>query len=396
MKSSSLHRSMLCLGLIALAGCGNHGSKGAPPPPDVTVYTLHPQDAPLIQNLVGRLSAYRTADVRARVSGLLLKRTYDEGTDVKKGQLLYQIDPSVYRADLNTALGQLAQAQASYANYHQIAQRYRGLIAQHYISEVELETAEANERNAAAGVKAQQAAVDNARLKLGWTYVRAPIAGRAEQQQLTEGALVGDSSNDSGNSGTLLTTVDQIDPLYVNFNMPVTDLDHLLLGQTQGTMSLHDRRQTKVRLTLPDGTPIPQVATLDFSSVLTDAATGAVTLRAILPNPQHLFSPGQYVHLKANMGVQHHTFLIPQAGLQRDTQGAYVLVVGQDGKVARKDVASDSLVNGYWQVSSGLDDGDRIVVDGIQQAAPGSKVKPIEAAQGSSNAAAPARSASHP
>lgn len=387
MKPTSLHMPLLCLGLVALAGCGKSEAPPQQAPADVTTVTLHPTDAPVIQHLQGRLSAYRTADVRARIAGVLLKRTYKEGTDVKQGQLLYQIDPAPYRATLNTDLGQLAQAKASYFNYHSIANRYRQLIGQHYISQQDLDTAEANERNADAAVTAAQATVDNARIQLDWTSVRAPISGRAEQQQFTEGAMVGSSGADTGAGGTLLTTVDQIDPLYVNFNIAVTDLNRLQMGQASGAVTLDQQQQTRVRLTLPDGTPIPQEATLDFSSVLTDATTGAVTLRATLPNPQRLFYPGQYVALAAGLGTLHHVFVVPQAALQRDTRGAYVLVIDSNNKVVRKDVNSDSLTDAGWIVAKGLNDGDRVVVDGIQLAMPGSTVKPHEAKPASSGSA---------
>ncbi|MHC1481386.1 efflux RND transporter periplasmic adaptor subunit [Frateuria aurantia] len=391
MKPTSPHMPLLCLGLIALAGCGKSEAPPKPSPPDVTVFTLHPTDAPVIQHLQGRLSAYRTADVRARIAGVLLKRTYKEGTDVKEGQLLYQIDPAPYRATLNTDLGQLAEAKASYFNYHSIAERYRQLIGRHYISQQDLDTAEANERNAAASVTAAQATVDNARIQLGWTSVRAPIAGRAEQQQYTEGAMVGASGSDSGTSGTLLTTVDQVDPLYVNFNIAVSDLNRLQMEAAKGGASLSSQ-QAQIHLTLPDGTPIPQVATMDFSSVLTDSTTGAVSLRATLPNPDRLFYPGQYVQLAAGLGTLHSVFVVPGAALQRDTQSAYVLTVDKDNKVVRKNVTGESLTDKGWIVTSGLQDGDRVVTDGIQLATNGATVSPHEAAPAASSSAPAAAS----
>jgi len=402
MKSSSLRTSLLCLGLISLTACGGKGKEGQQqmPPPEVGVVKAQPQSVPLTKDLVGRLSAYRSADVRARVSGVLLKRVYQEGTDVKKGQVLFEIDPSVYQSTLNSSQANLASAQASYANAHKAAQRFRELRPQGYVSQSDLDNAEASERTGAAAVKQAQAAVESARINLGFTHVTAPIDGRAGQQQLTEGALVGNSAADGGANSTLLTTVDQLDPLYVNFTVSAADLDRLRTAQTAGKVQLSDQNKTSVQITLPDGSKFDQQGTLDFSGVNVDPTTGAVSLRAQLPNPQHRLLPGTYVTITANLGEQQNVFVIPQQGISRDVAGAYALVVGQDGNVARKPVTADNQLSGNWIVTSGLASGDQVIVSGLQVVQPGKPAKatpwqPDQKAGGPGQAAAGSDKSAH-
>ena len=379
MKSTSLRTLLLCLGLLSLAACGKGKEQGQGqhqmPPPEVGVIKAQPQSTPLTKDLVGRLSAFRSADVRARVSGVLVKRVYQEGTDVKQGQVLFEIDPSVYQAALNSSQANLASAQAAYENFHKTAQRFRQLRPQGYVSQSDLDTAEANERTSAAAIKQAQAAVESARINLGFTRVTSPIDGRAGQQQLTEGAIVGNSTADSGSNSTLLTTVDQLDPLYVNFTVSSADLDRLRAAQTAGKVVLTDQNKTTVQITLADGSKYDQAGTLDFSGVNVDPTTGAVNLRALLPNPVHRLLPGTYVTITANLGEQHSVFLIPQQGILRDVAGAYALVVGQDGKVVRKNVTAENMSTGNWIVTSGLTAGDQIIVSGVQAVQPGGPAK---------------------
>jgi membrane fusion protein (multidrug efflux system) len=376
MKSSPLRAPLLCLGLVALVGCGKGaGQPPQAPTPQVGVVQARPQAVPLTKDLVGRLSAYRSADVRARVSGVLVKRAYQEGTDVKQGQLLFQIDPAPYRAALNAALATLAQDQASYANYHATAARYRSLRPQGYVSQQDLDNAEANERTAAAAVKQAQANVESARINLGYTSVTSPIDGRAGQQQVTEGALVGTSTADAGASSTLLTTVDQLDPLYVNFTMSAADMEMMRHAQTTGSVVLSDPNKTTVQITLPDGSKYDQDGTLDFSDTTVNPTTGAINLRALVPNPQRRLLPGMYVTLTANLGQRNNVFLIPQQGILRDVTGAYALVVGQDGKVQRKGVTADTTSGTDWVVTGGLATGDQVIVSGVQAVQPGAPAK---------------------
>ena len=373
MKPSSLRTPLLCLCLLVLAACGKKSAENGPPkmpPPDVGVIAVQPQNTPLTRDLVGRLSAYRSADVRARVSGVLLKRDYEEGTDVERGQLLFEIDPTPLKAVLSAAQASLAQAQATWTNNKVTAQRVRELAPKGYVSKADLDNALAAERSSAAAVQAAQANVQTARINLGYAHVTAPISGRAGQQQVTEGALVGNGA------ATLLTTVEQIDPLYVNFTLSVESLENMRQAQREGNVTLAGQNKASVRIALPDGSTYAEPGTVDFSAATVNPATGAVDLRATIPNPKHVLLPGMYVTLQANLGQRHKVFLVPQQALQRDTTGAYVMTVGADNKVVRKDVVTTDMSGADWVVSEGLQAGDKVVVSGIQNVKEGEPAKP--------------------
>ena len=375
MKSTSMRTPVLCLSLLALAACGKQQGPPQMPPPTVGVVEAQPQDVPLTKDLVGRLSAYRSADVRARVSGLLLKRAYTEGTDVKQGQLMFQIDPAPYKAALAAAQAALASAQATYTNAHIVANRDRQLVPKGYISQAQADSDEATERSSLAAVKQAEANVQTAQVNLSYTNVTSPIAGRAGEQQVTEGAIVGASTTDTGSSSTLLTTVDQIDPMYVNFTLSASDLDALQHAQHAGNVSLSEQNKTTVQITMPSGNKYEQLGALDYSSVIVNPNTGAINMRAQAPNPQQRLLSGMYVTLTVNMGELNKVYLIPQAAIQRDPAGAYALIVGKDGNVAQKRVVADSMRGNDWVVTNGLDAGDQVIVSGIQAVKPGAPAK---------------------
>ena len=371
----------MLVGLVACKGGaqgGPGGMAGAMSPPEVGVIEAKTGDVTLQQDMVGRLSAIRSADVRARVPGVLQKRVYDEGSDVHEGQVLFQIDPAQLQAALGQSEASLASAQAIYANAHAAADRARELIAQKYISKSDYDNALAAERSAAAAVQQGKASVDSTRINLGYATVRSPIAGRAGKQQVTEGALVGQGD------ATLLTTVDQIDALYVNFTMSVADqaqMRRLHDGGGAGT--------DNVQVVLPDGTAYEHAGTLDFSGDTVDPTTGAISMRARIPNPDKRLLPGMYVTLKLTMGIEHGAFLIPQAAIQRDAASAYALVVGNDGKVVRKDVDADRSQGSNWIITKGLAAGDQVIVSGLQKAQPGNPAKATPWQPDASAAAAP-------
>lgn len=393
MKFTFSHAVLSCIALLSLTACGGKDKQEQkPPPPTVGVITAKTQSTPLTKDLVGRLSPFRSADVRARVSGILLERTYDEGTNVKKGQVLFQIDPAPLKAALASAEANLAQAQATYTNNKVNARRSHQLAPKGYISKSALDTADANARTSAAGVKQARASVETARINLGYASVKSPIDGRAGEQQVTEGALVGQGA------ATLLTTVDQIDPLYVNFTISASELNEMRSAQRNGNVTLAKPDTASVRVTLPDGSAYPENGTIDFSAASVDSSTGSVKLRAKIPNSAHQLLPGMYVTLKANLGEQHHVFLIPQQALQRDTSGAYVMTVGGDGKVARNDVTAAGEAGSDWIVTSGLKAGEKVVVSGIQNVKEGEPAKATPwqpkpaGASSTGNAPAPASS----
>jgi membrane fusion protein (multidrug efflux system) len=375
MKSRAQRSALSYLCLIVLAAC----SKSAPPPPpaQVAVVKAQSQSVPLERQFVGRLSPYYSANVTARVSGVLLRRNYTEGSQVRAGQLLFEIDPVFYRAQLNNDLALLAEDQATYVNDHITAVRNRKLLPVGSVSQQTVDNSDAAERSAAAKVKADEATVASARVSLNYTRVTAPIGGTAGQQQVTAGAVVGNSTSDAGGSGTLLTTVQQIDPMYVNFTISSADLATLQDAQSAGSVDLSQQNHTTVKIALPNRASYGTAGTLDFSDVTVNAATGSVNLRALVANPQRRLLPGMYVTLTVNFGQQNNVFLIPQQAVQRDTVGAFVFVVNANDKVGRKDVvATDSLGNN-WIVTQGLANGDQIMVTGVQMVREGAPVKPV-------------------
>ena len=357
---------------LAAAGCGKAPSRQMQMPlPQVGVVAVKAQAVPLTRDLVGRLYPTRSADVRARVAGVLQKRVYTEGTDVKQGQLLFQIDPAPLKAALDAQLANLAAAEATYTNNHVAAERARSVADKGLLSKTDLDNALAAERTAAAAVKQAQANVESARINLGYASVTAPIDGRAGQQQVTEGALVGQGT------ATLLTTVEQIDPIYVYFSQAVGELDALRRAQAGGHVSLEETNKAKVEILLPDSSAYAHAGTLDFSDTQVNAATGAVELRGIVPNPDHRLLPGMYVNVRLTLGRITHAYLVPQIALQRDASGAYVFTVGTDAKVALKRVVTDGEQGADFIVSSGLADGDQVIVSGVQHVRPGAPAKAV-------------------
>lgn len=350
--------------------------------------TAHMQSVALERQFVGRLSAYYSANVTARVSGVLLRRNYTEGAPVRTGQVLFEIDPVFYRAQVNNDLAVLAEDQATYVNDHITAARNRKLLPVGSISQQTVDNSDAAERSAAAKVKADEAAVETAKVSLNYTRVTSPISGIAGQQQVTAGAVVGSSTSDSGGSGTLLTTVQQIDPMYVNFTISSSDLATLQQSQTRGSIDLTQQNQTTVQIGLPNRTSYGTAGTLDFSDITVNAATGSINMRALVANPQRHLLPGMFVTLTVNFGQQNNVYLVPQQALQRDTVGGYVMVVNADGKVGRKDVEANNSLGNNWVVTRGLTDGDQIIVTGVQMVKEGAPAKTVAWQPPASSAAA--------
>jgi membrane fusion protein (multidrug efflux system) len=376
MKLAYPHLALLGVSLL-LAACNQATpqSPPAPPPPEVTVIEVHPQSVPVSRELVGRLAPTRVAQVRARVAGIILKRVYTEGTDVNQGDVLYLIDPAPLKAALHAQEAALAKAQADAANAAAIATRYRELAAKKLLARQDLDTALAAERSTAAAVKQAQAAVESVRLDLGYATVTAPIAGRAGRALVTEGALVGQGE------ATQLTTIEQIDPIYVNFSQSVSELREL---QTRLTA----RDPPRVDVLLHDGLPYPRAGTLDFSDLAVDPLTGAVSLRAVLPNPDHSLLPGMFVNLQLTTGVVDKVFVLPQAAVSRDATGAYVLVVDAEGKVAQRRIQIRGMTHSQWFAAGDLRDGDRVIVEGLQRVQPGATARAVFANASAADAAA--------
>ncbi len=376
-------RSFLLLGafaaLLLLSACDKTPPIRAHQPiPEVTVVTAHIQSVPLTHESTGLLAPTKVAQVRARVAGIILKRDYTEGTDVKPGQILFQIDPAALKAALHTEKATLAKAQANAANAALIAKRSQDLAHSGLVSTQDKDTALANKRTTAALVKAAQAGVAQARINLGYTTITAPIAGHAGKARVTEGALVGQGE------ATLLTTIEQINPIYVNFSQSASSLRQLKLsakGHSANNMDIG----TKVEILLPDGSVYPHPGQLNFSAQTVDPRTGTLSLRAIIPNPKRQLLPGMFVNLRLTMGQLKRAFLLPQAAVQRDHMGAYVMVVAASGKVERRRVQTHGMTQTDWIITGKLADGDQVITTGLQKVKPGMVVKADLSAKSASN-----------
>src|SRR5688572_26501177 len=374
---------------LFIAGCGQQQAPPEMPPPEVGVITMRSGPVPLVREASGRLAPTRASDVRARVPGVVQKRFYKEGSMVKEGQPLVQIDPAPYRAQLAAAAANLEQAEAAAKNASVTAQRNRELTRQQLVSRMQLDDSESLERTTAAQVSAARAQLESARINLGYANVTAPISGRAGQMRVLEGALVGQGE------ATLLTTVEQVDPIFVFFDQPASDFERLQRAQAAGQVLISEGNQAEVRVLRADGSEYPHPGTLSFSDFSVNPTTGAVAFRGVIPNPDRMLLPGMYVNVRLTAGVLKNGFQVPQLAVQRDAQGAYVLAVAPDGTVSAKRVDVVSSTGANWVIGNGLADGDQIIVSGLQMARPGMKVvpKPVEAAAPA--AAAPAAQAAN-
>jgi membrane fusion protein (multidrug efflux system) len=385
--------------LALLAACGGQGAApagaaggGQPPPPAVGVLTMASQTVALQTELPGRVEAQRTAQVRARVNGVVLQRQFAEGSVVRAGQPLFLIDPAPYQAALDSAAAQLARAEASLAQTTATAERYKPLAEQRAISQQDYANALAAQKAAQADVAAGRAAVQSARINLGYTQVSAPISGRIGRALVTEGALV------SAAEATQLALIQQTASVYVNFTQSSTELLRLrralAAGQLKRVGGAGDA--VAVNVVLEDGNVLPQAGKLLFSDLSVDATSGQVTLRAEVPNPEGLLLPGQYVRVRLAQAELPGGFLVPQQAVTRTEQGDSLLVVGEGNKPAPRTVKIRSGQGGQWVVTEGLKEGDRVIVDGFQKMfVPGAPVTPVPwqpagAASAASAAAAPA------
>ena len=382
---SLLSRRLAPFGLAAvlaavLAGCGGGSDKGAGgpaggqmPPPEVAVVTVQPGTVQLSTELPGRLEASRIAQVRARATGILLKRTFTEGSDVKAGQVLYQVDAAPYDAALQSAQAQLAQAQAQLAQAGSLAARYKPLVAAQAVSQQEYDAAVAAEKAAQAQVAAGKAAVRAASINLGYTTVTAPISGRIGRSQVTEGALV------SAQEGTQLATIQQINPLYINITQSSAAVLRLREALQAGQLArAGDTEAARVQVLLETGQPYGEAGRLLFTDLSVDPATGQVNLRAEVPNPRGLLLPGMYVRARLEQAQVEGAILLPQQAVTRGTRGDTVLVVGEGGQVMPRPVKIEGAKGDQWIVTDGLKPGEQVMVEGAMKLMLGAKVvKPV-------------------
>lgn len=371
--------------LPALAACHEQEAKasaGAPPPPKVGVVTVQPQPVPRKTILPGRLAAYMVSDVRPQVSGIILKRLFTEGGEVKKGQQLYQIDPATYQAAYDSAAAQLQHDEAVLAAAKAKAESYGPLLKSNTVSEQDYRDTEAAAREAEADIASAKASIEQARINLRYTKVLAPISGTIGRSSVTPGALV------TANQATALTTITQLDPIYVDMNQSATTLLRLKQEMAAGHLQKTPDGSAKVTLKLDDGTTYPLTGKLQFTGVTVNQGTGTVILRAVFPNPAHLLLPGMFVRAEIEEGVNRNAILLPQPAVSRNTHGdATVLVVGADNKVAQRIIQTGAAIGNKWVVTGGLKAGEKVVVDGIQNARPGSVVDPVAPLADSAKAA---------
>lgn len=374
-----------------IPGCSRSGAAGGAPAgpaaPQVGVVTLAAQTVPVTTELPGRTSPYLIAEVRPQVTGIVLERRFAEGGEVKAGQPLYRIDPATYEATLASARAAQAKAEANLASTRAKAQRYAELVAIKAVSQQDNDDAQAALKQAEAELQSAKAAVETARIDVGYTSVASPIGGRIGKSSVTQGALV------TANQATALATVQQLDPIYVDVTQTSADL--LRLRKELGQDARKQSAGVKVTLKLEDGSVYPLAGKLQFSDVTVDPSTGSVTLRALFPNPDRVLLPGMYVKAQIAEGVREQAILAPQQGVTRNAKGeATALVVGANHQLEQRQLVAERTVGDRWLVTSGLAAGDRLVVDGLQKVRPGATVTPVEATPSlvaaAASAAAPA------
>lgn len=364
---------LMLSGSFLLTGCDNNKSEqAAQQPPAVGVVTLKTEPLKISTELPGRTSAYRVAEVRPQVSGIILKRNFVEGSDVKAGQSLYQIDPATYQAAYDSAKGDLTQAQANARIAQLTVKRYKPLLGTKYISQQDYDTAVATAAQNDAAVQVAKANVETARINLAYTKVTSPISGRIGKSSVTEGALVQSAQT------TALATVQQLDPMYVDVTQSSEDFMRLRSELESGQLKQNDGK-ANVTLLMQNGSSYAQTGTLEFSDVTVDETTGSITLRAIVPNPNHTLLPGMFVRARLDEGINPNAMLVPQQAVTRTPTGqATVMVVGADNKVESRQVTTSQAIGDKWLVTDGVKAGERVISTGLQRAKPGAQVTPQE------------------
>ena len=351
-----------------LTGCdGQENPQQHAQAPQVSVHIVKSAPLAVKTELPGRTDAYRVAEVRPQVSGIILHRNFTEGSDVKAGDSLYQIDPATYEAAYDNAKGELVKAQAAANIAHLTVKRYVPLVGTQYVSKQEYDQAVATAQQADASVVAAKAGVESARINLAYTKVTSPINGRIGKSSVTEGALV------TNGQSTALATVQQLDPIYVDVTQSSSDFMRL-----KQQTSLQKGDTSSVELLMENGQPYPLKGTLQFSDVTVDESTGSITLRALFPNPQHMLLPGMFVRARIDEGTQPDAILVPQQGVTRTPRGdATVLVVNDKNQVESRTVVAPQAIGDRWLITEGLKNGDRVIISGLQKVRPGVTVVAI-------------------
>lgn len=360
---------------LLLSGCETKPTAAALPPggpAEVGVIEIQPQPVTLTAELSGRIAPHLIAEVRPQVGGIIQQRLFTEGSEVAAGQVLYQIDPASYRAAFASAKAALARAQATLGSVRLKEQRFRDLVQINAVSQQDYDDASATLKQAEADVEASKAALQTAQINLDYTSVKAPISGRIGRSTVTTGALV------TASQAAPLATIQQLDPVFVDVTQSTSELLRLKQNLASGLLKNNGAGQARVRLLLEDGTPYPLTGTLKFSEVSVEPSTGSVTLRTLFPNPEQLLLPGMYVRAILEEGVSEQALLVPQRGVSRNPRGeATVMLVGAEETVESRVIQVARTVGDSWLVSAGLNPGDRVILEGIQKARPGTPVKAV-------------------
>lgn len=377
-KAISTHNWPLALAavsmLLLLSGCEQgHGQQPGPAQtPEVATVTVQTQQVELSTELPGRTSPYLVAEVRPQVNGLIQKRQFKEGSDVKAGQLLYQIDPAPFQVAYDSAKASLGKAQANLPSIRLRAERYKELLVDKAVSQQDYDDAAAAVEQAKAEIEYWKTQVEGARINLGYTKVSAPISGRVGKSNVTDGALV------TAYQQTWLATIQQLDPIYVDVTQSSAELLRLKRNLETGQLTADGEKGKKVRILLEDGTPYPMEGSLEFRDVTVDPTTGSFTLRIVVPNPEHLLLPGMFVRAVVREGIAEQAILVPQQGVTRTPKGDPVaLIVDDAGTVQQRMLTLNRAIGDSWLVSSGISPGDRVVVEGMLNVRPGTAVKAV-------------------
>ena len=370
------------VGSVALSGCDQVAEQpkaSAPAATPVGVVTLNSQAITLKKELPGRVSAFQIAEISPQVSGIVQSRLFEEGTQVEKGQALYQINPDIFEAELAASRAAVARAEASIASSKSKASRYKELLAIKAVSQQDFDEADAASKQASAELLTAQAQLKSAQINLDYSHVSSPISGQISKSSVTVGALV------SAGQTSALATVTQLDPIYVDLTQSSNELTKLKRALASGALGVDSTTQTDVELIMEDGSVYPHKGTLQFSEVTVDPSTGSVTLRAKFPNPEKLLLPGMYVRAEVVEGVKSDAILAPQRGVSRNTKGEpTAMVVSKNNTVESRVLKVERTLGANWLVSEGLADGDQLIVEGLQKIRPGAPVT-ATAAQSSAN-----------
>jgi len=361
-------------GLFLLGGCDTgHGQQAAPAiVPEVATVTIEPRQVELTTELPGRTCAFMMAEIRPQVNGIIQKRLFSEGSDVKAGELLYRIDPAPFQVAHDSAKASLGKAQANLPAVRSRAQRYKELLVDKAVSRQDHEDASATVGQVQAEIEFWKTQVESARINLGYTRVTAPISGRIGRSTVTDGALV------TAYQPAALSTIQQLDPIYVDVTQSSSDLLRLKRNMEAGRLTTDGESARKVRILLEDGTPYPLEGKLQFREVSVDPATGSFTLRVVVPNPDHLLLPGMFVRAVVQEGIAEQAILVPQQGVNRTPKGEPIAMVVDDaGMVQQRVLTLNRALGDQWLVSSGLAAGDRVIVEGMLSVRPGAPVKAV-------------------